>query len=109
MKTLLHLVVILLVAVIVAGGVYTLVENTTLVSSTESEHGMPPTMTNADGTTTQMMERPEGGDHHEASVTRGLSEVLVTLAKLTGITVVILFLQKGIDLARNMKLKTTQS
>jgi hypothetical protein len=39
MKTILHLVVILLVAVIVAGGVYALVENTTLVSSAESEHG----------------------------------------------------------------------
>jgi len=56
-----------------------------------------------------MMERPEGGDHHEASFTRGLSEVLVTLAKLTGITVLILSLQKGFELARNMKLKTIQS
>ncbi len=93
MKTILHLVVILLVAVIVAGGVYAIVENTTLVSSTESEHGTPPTMTNADGSTTQMMEHPEGGGEHEASFTRGLSEVFVTLAKLTGITVVVLLIQ----------------
>ena len=109
MKTILHLVVISIVAVIVASGVYALVENTSLISSTEAEHGQPPAMTNADGTSTQMMERPEGGDHHEASFTRGLSEVLVTLAKLTGITVLILSLQKGFELARNMKLKTIQS
>ena len=106
MKAILHLVVILLVAVIVAGGVYALVENTTLVSSTESEHGMPPTMTNADGTTTQMMERPEGGDHHEASVTRGLSEVLVTLAKLSGITVVVLLIQSLVAKIQKLKIAT---
>ena len=93
MKTILHLIVILLVAVIVAGSVYALVENTTLVSSTESEHGALPIMTNADGSTTQMMERPEGGGEHEASFTHGLSEVLVTLAKLTGITIVVLLIQ----------------
>ena len=93
MKTILHLIVILLVAVIVAGGVYAIVENTTLVSSTESEHGALPIMTNADGSTTQMMERPEGGGEHEASFTHGLSEVLVTLAKLTSITIVVLLIQ----------------
>ncbi len=93
MKTILHLVVILLVAVIVAGGVYALVENTTLVSNTGSEHGGPPTITNADGSTSQMMERHEGGGEHGASLTRGLSEVFVTLAKLTGITVVVLLIQ----------------
>ena len=109
MKTVLHLVVILLVAIIVAGGVYALVENTTLVSSTESEHGGPPAMTNADGSNTQMMERHEGGGEHGASLTRGLSEVFVTLAKLTGITVIILLLQKGIEQVQNMKLKAIQS
>ncbi len=107
MKAILHLVVILLVAVIVAGGVYALVENTTLVSSTESEHGMPPAMTNADGSTIQMMERPVvGGGEHGASFTRGLSEVLITLAKLSGITVVVLLIQSLVAKIQKLKIAT---
>ena len=66
-------------------------------------------MTNADGSTAQMMERREGGGEHGASLTRGLSEVFVTLAKLTGITVIILLMQKGIEQVQNMKLKAIQS
>jgi len=106
MKTILHLIVILLVAVIVAGSVYALVENTTLVSSTESEHGALPIMTNADGSTTQMMERPEGGGEHEASFTHGLSEVLVTLAKLTGITIVVLLIQSLVARVQKRQITT---
>ena len=106
MKTILHLIVILLVAVIVAGSVYALVENTTLVSSTESEHGTPPAMTNADGSTTQMMERHEGGGEHGASFARGLSEVLVTLAKLTGITVVVLLIQSLVARVQKRQITT---
>lgn len=109
MKTILNIVVILLIAVIVASGVYALVEKTSLVSSSEAGMGQPPAMMNADGSTsTQPMGHPEGGDEHGASLTRGLSEVLVTLAKLTGITVIILLLQKGFDLVRILKLKTIQ-
>jgi hypothetical protein len=93
MKTVLQILVILLVAAIVAGGMYALVENTTLVSSSESEHGQPPAMTNADGSSAQMMERSEGGGEHGASFTRGLSEVLVMLGKLSGITVAVLLIQ----------------
>jgi hypothetical protein len=38
--------------------------------------------------------RPEGGDHHDsASLARGLSEAGVSLAKLTGITLLVLFVQ----------------
>ena len=63
-------------------------------------------MTNADGTTTQMMERSEGGNHHEASFTRGLSEVLVTLAKLSGITVVVLLIQSLVAKIQKLKIAT---
>ncbi len=106
MKTILRILVILMIAVAVSGGVYALVENTSLVSGGEAEGGKPPQMTSADGTSSQPMERHEGGDEHGASFTRGLSEVLVTLGKLTAITAVIVLLQKGLGLLRKMKLKT---
>ena len=59
MKTLLHIVVILLVAAIVAGGVYALVENTTLVSSGGAERGQPTVITSADGQPSQHWNVPE--------------------------------------------------
>lgn len=106
MKTILRILVILMIAIAVSGGVYALVENTSLVSSSDAEMGQPPQMTSADGTSFQPTERHEGGGEHGASFTRGLSEVLVTLGELTVITIVIVLLQKGSDLLRKMKLKT---
>lgn len=106
MKTILQILVILLVAVAVSGGVYALVENTSLVSSNEAERGAPPQMTNADGTSFQPMERSEGGDEHSASLSRGLGEVLGTLGKLSIVTVFILLIQKAVDLLHRPKLKT---
>ena len=106
MKTVLRILVILMIAVAVSGGVYALVENTSLVSSSDAEMGPSPQMISAVGTSIQPTERHEGGDEHGASFTRGLSEVLVTLGELTVITIVIVLLQKGSDLLRKMKLKT---
>ncbi len=109
MKTILQILVILLVAAIVAGGVYALVENTTLVSSADAGHGQPPAMLNADGTSAQLMERGEGGGEHGASFTRGMSGLLVTLAKSGVITVFIVLLRKGFDLLQSVKPKAIQS
>lgn len=110
MKTILHILVILLVTAIVAGGVFALVENTTLVSSADEGHDQPPAMLNADGTSAQPMERGEGGGgEHGASFTRGMSGLLVTLGKLGAITVFILLLQKGFDLLQSVKPKAVQS
>lgn len=96
MKTILRILVILLVAVAVSGGVYALVENTSLVSSNEAERGAPPQMTGTDSQS--MPARPEGGeDHHAASLSGGLTEVGMALAKLSIITIVILLAQKGIE------------
>lgn len=106
MKTILRILVILMIAIAVSGGVYALVENTSLVSGSDAEMSQPPQMTSTDGTSIQPMERHEGGGEHSASFTRGLSEVLVTLGKLIVITIVIVLLQKGSDLLRKMKLKT---
>jgi len=109
MKTILNILVVLLVAAIVAGGVFALVENTTLVSSNESGHGQPPATLNADGTSAQPMRHGEGDGERGASFTRGMSELLVTLGKLGAITVIVLLLQKGFDQIRSMKFKTIQS
>lgn len=110
MKTLLRISVILLVTAIVAGGLYLLVENATFDMVSEAEGHQRPAMTDTDGVTNQLMERPEGGeDHHSASLTRGLSEIFVTLGKLAAITIVILLLQKGFSLLRAVKIKAQPS
>lgn len=96
MKTILPILVILLITAVVSGGIYALVENTSLLSSSEAEHGAPPQMTSADGTSFQPMERPDGDDHDAASLSRGLGEVGVLLAKITGITLIILTIQKAL-------------
>lgn len=110
MKTILRILIILLIAGIVSGGVYALVENTSLMSSVGAERGAPPQMMNADGTSTQPMQRPEGGeDHDAASLSRGIGEVGVLLAKITGITVVILLVQKAFGLLQKNKPVPIQS
>ena len=104
MKTILQILVILLIAVAVSGGIYALVENTSLLSSAEAERGAPSQMTGTESGT--MPTRPEGGeDHDAASLSRGLGEVGMLLAKITGITIVILLAQKGIELFQSRKLK----
>ena len=106
MKTILQILVILLIAVSVSGGIYALVENTSLLSSAEAERGAPPQMT--DGDAQSMPTRPEGGeDHHAASLSGGLGEVGVLLAKIMGITIVILLVQKAHELLRKPKLNPT--
>lgn len=104
MKTILRILVILLVAVTVSSGVYALVENTSLVSSNEAERGAPPQMTGTDAQS--MPARPEVGDEHSASFTRGIGEVGGTLVKLSVVTVVILLIQKAFELLRKPNLKS---
>jgi hypothetical protein len=96
MKTIFQILVILLVSAIAAGGVFSLVENTTLVSSAAAGHSQPSLMLNEDGTSTQPMEHGKGsggGDEHGASFTRGMSELLVTLGKLGAISIIVLLFQ----------------
>jgi hypothetical protein len=98
MKTILNIVIILFVAAVVAGGFSLIVNNTSSASSSGGEGRQPPAMTTTDGQTTdQRPERPEGGGEG-ASIGQGLLQVLVTLAKLTGITVIVLLIEKGINL-----------
>jgi hypothetical protein len=90
----LRIIIILLVGTIVAGALYLTVENTSLFSNAGGfpdgapEFGERPEMPD------DMGERPEGDhDHHAASLSRGLTDIGVSLAKLTGITLVVLLIQ----------------
>jgi hypothetical protein len=101
MKTILRIIIVLLVASVVAGALSLTVNNTSLASG--FAEGERPTITSSDGQIIQPMERPDGGEREGGSIAGGLGGVLVTLAKLTGITVLVLALQKGFDQINNMK------
>ena len=92
MKTFLRILIIVLLGVFVAGALYLTVENSSLLADQgASELGERPEMP-ADG---DMGERPDGDhDHHAPSLSRGLAEIGVALAKLTGITLVVLVTQR---------------
>lgn len=107
MKTILRIILILLVAS-VAAGAFTLAVNNNWIASDFGEGGQPPMMASSGQTTSQSTTRPEGGDHEGASLTQGLSGVLVTLLKLSGITILILMLQKGINLLGHRKTVSAQ-
>ena len=107
MKTILRIIVILLVAGIVAGGLSLAVNNSSIASDTNFEGGQPPVMTSADGQTIQPMERPE---HDEGGAsTAGLSGVLLTLAKVAGITVIVTFIQSMFKKVNHRKPVLAQS
>jgi len=106
MKTILRMIIILLVAALVAGGFYLAVNNTSSISGSSDQGGQPPAMTGADGQTMQPPSRPEGGpggDREGGASLGGLSQILVTLAKLSGITIIALLVEKGVGLLAGKK------
>jgi len=107
MKTILRIIAILIVAAVVAGGFYLVANNTSLTSGPDMAGGQPPAVTSStDGQTVQPMARPEGGDDHDsASLSGGLLGVGTTLAKLAGITIVILLIEKAFSLVNKRKLQ----
>ena len=96
MKTILRIITILLVAAVVAGAFSLAVNNSSSASTT-----------NANGQSFQPLDRPAGGDRG-GSITGGLAGVLGTLAKLTGISLLVLLLQKGISQLGNRRLAFNQ-
>lgn len=105
MKTILRIIMILLVAASVAGA-FSLAVNNNLITTGSFDGGQPPGLTDSSGqTATQPVARPEGDDHEGGSIAGGLTGVLMTLLKLTGITAVILLLQNGFRLLGRSKLK----
>jgi hypothetical protein len=91
MKNILYILVILLVAAAISAGTYALVKNN---SSSDAAN-----MTNESG---EMPARPEGGQHeggeHGASFGGGMMGVLTILAKVAGITVIVVLLEKAFAL-----------
>jgi hypothetical protein len=103
MKTILQILAILFVGALVSGIIYLTVENTNIFSGGGGASGFdqPPAMI---GETNQLLARSDGEfDHHSASLERGFSEVLVTLAKLSGITILVLFVQSLFDRMRKRR------
>lgn len=100
MKTVLRIIIILLVAAVVAGGFYLAANNGSVASNSGGER---PAMTDANGQTIQPTERPEGGRDGGASLAGGLSGVLITLAKIAGITVLVTWIQKAFDTLKPRK------
>ena len=104
MKTILRLIIILLVAAVVAGA-FSLAVNNSSTTSSSTDGEQPPAMTSSNQSIIQMA-RPEGGDHESGSITQGLAGVADTLMKLTGISILVLLLQKGFSSLGSLKLKT---
>jgi hypothetical protein len=107
MKTILRILTILLIGALVSGGVYLIVQNTTLASDMSSAPSFDQLPATTSGDLSQPPTRSDGDfDHNSASLTRGLSEVLVSLAKLSGITVIVLLVQSLLArLTRRRKIK----
>ena len=106
MKTILRIIIILLVAAVVAGA-FSLAVNNSATASISNDGGQPPAMTSSTQSTTQMA-RPAGGDHDSGSITQGLAGVAGTLMKLTGISILVLLLQKGFSQFGKLKMKFAQ-
>jgi hypothetical protein len=100
MKIILRIILILLVAAVIAEGFYLAVNNSSIASS-GAEGSQPLAMTNADGQTFQPMDRPDR-DEGGASLA-GLSGVLVTIAKIAGITLLVSLIQKAFDMLKRRK------
>jgi len=105
MKTILRILTILLIGVFVSGGIYLIVQNTALASDTGSAPSFDQIPDISGGDLSQLPARPDGdSDHDSASLSRGFSEVSVSLAKLTGITLLVLFIQKVFEQLRKRRL-----
>ena len=92
MKTILRILTILLIGALVAAGIYLIVQSTTAgtdMDSAPSFDQLPATEN-----LSQPPARLEGDfDHYSVSLTRGLSELSISLAKLAGITIIVLLVQ----------------
>ena len=96
MNIILRILIILLVGTIVAAALYLTVENTSLFSNVGGFPNGAPEFGERPEMPDDMGERPEGDhDHHAASLSRGLAEIGVSLAKLTGITLVVILIQSA--------------
>ncbi len=92
MKTILRIILILLVASVVAGAFCLAVNKNSSATSALNDGRQPPAFTATNG---QQVFRAEGGDRDGGSIAGGLGGVLATILKITGITVLVIALQKA--------------
>jgi hypothetical protein len=104
MKTILRIILILLIASLVAGA-FSLAVNNTSTTSGSNDFGQPPSLTSSNG---QAIARPDAGNHDSSSLAGGFAGVLGTLLKITGITILVVMLQKVWSLLGSMKWKYAQ-
>jgi hypothetical protein len=104
MKTILRIILILLVASLVAAA-FSLAVNNNSTTSGSNNFGQPPAVTGSNG---QQLARPEGGDHDGGSGAGGLAGVFGTLLKITGITILVVVIQKAWNQLGSMKWKFAQ-
>jgi hypothetical protein len=108
MKITFRIILILLVATVVSGAFFLAINNSSTASISNDGGQAPAVISNNSQSTTQPMVRPEGGDRDGGSITGGLSGVLVTLGKLTAVTLTVLLIQKAFSLLGNRELIRTQ-
>ena len=107
MKTILRIIIIVIVASVVAGA-FSLAVNNSSIASGSNDSGQPPAMISSNGQSTDQLTRPEGGDRDGGSIAGGFAGVVSTLAKLTGITILVLVLQKGLSQLGNRRFTSAQ-
>jgi hypothetical protein len=104
MKTILRIILILIVAAVVAGA-FSLAVNNNSTSAGSSDFAQPSVITASND---QPIDRPGGDDHDSSSLAGGFAGVLGTLLKITGITILVVMLQKGWSQLGSLKLKMAQ-
>jgi hypothetical protein len=98
MKTILRILTILVIGALVSGEMYLILQNTIMGSAMSGAPNFDQASATVAGESSQLPARLEGGgDRNAASLDRGLPEVLVSLAKLAGITLLVLLVQSVLD------------
>ncbi len=106
MKIILRIIIIITIGSIIAGA-FSLGVNKSSNAAGLDNGGQAPATIGSNGQS-QPMARPDGGDRAGGSVTQGVAGVLGTLVKITGITILVLAIQKGFGQPGNRKLISTQ-
>ncbi len=99
MKTILKIITILIVTSLVAGGFWLAFGN----NSTSTGNGQPPAINNFNGQSNfQPIERRDGGEGGGS-----IAGIFLTLVKITGITAIVLLIEKVYGMVNSRKLSPT--
>lgn len=108
MNTILKVLIILFVGVLVAGSFYLAVENTNLFSNIEGNSMQEGKGQRSEGASSGRGER-NGGEHHDEgiSLSEGLPQMGRSLAKISGITLIVLAIQFIFNRLKKLKAPKT--